>query len=135
MNLAQSAKKVTDSFGRTYMKIPEIIEKYPNYITVNGISQRNGEYGPFNVLYFAEEPDKQFSASSTMIAQIVDNWIQACGDDMNVLDDELKKKPVKMKISTFKGKNKETGRSYTGYRFEIIDDFAGEDVDESELPF
>ena len=135
MNLAQSAKKVTDSFGRTYMKIPEIIEKYPNYITVNGISQRNGEYGPFNVLYFAEEPDKQFSASSTMIAQIVDNWIQACGDDMNVLDDELKKKPVKMKISTFKGKSKETGRSYTGYRFEIIDDFEGEDVDESELPF
>lgn len=93
-NLARKATVLSPLMqGKTKMSVAEIIESYPNGITVNEfdiINNHDSEgVSHYPVLAFNEEPER-FAFGGIVMKQIVDSWVAAFDGDIAACSAALK---------------------------------------------
>ena len=110
-NFKQSAEKITTISklmeGRTKAKTREIIDKFPDGITITGFDLVNGAKGQYPVLIFKED-DTKFFNGGLVFTKIVNEWLSAYDGDIAKCNKDLLDfggVAVKMEIGTTKSGN------------------------------
>lgn len=93
-NLARKATTLSPLMnGKTKMSVAQIIEQYPDGITVAEFdvitTTENGEPTTYPVITFIEEPDK-FAFGGLVMRKIVDSWVAAFDGDIEACSAALK---------------------------------------------
>jgi len=99
-----------------YISINELIKKYPDGVTVNGLFLKKTRGGEAVCFKFVEDPDKYFYATGGDLKLTAEDWLDYCeslGEAKPVeitASEMLEKEPVKLKIEKIRTKN---GNTYT----------------------
>lgn len=79
--------------GRDKISVAEIIESYPEGVTINSFdmiaTRRNGEMSTYPVFTFTED-DSKFGFGGTVLKSIVEVWLDAFDDDQSACNAALK---------------------------------------------
>ena len=91
------------SAGRTKISTEELISRFPNgvhFTSVDLFAGQNGTYAVFTLL----EDDNVYYSSGTLLTQIIHNYLDRNGGDLDALNAEMKAEPFGVRL--FIGKNK-----------------------------
>lgn len=93
-----------------YKPLDEIIEKYPNGVTINGCLAitKDGKTTP--AVTFAEEPGSYFYAASGDFGKLFNRWVEYCCGEESTVNRFLAEKPQYLRF--YKVKNKSNGGKY-----------------------
>lgn len=109
-NKALAATTVTKIMeGRVKISTDELINKYPDGVTITGFDFMKGEDGKYPVCIFSENPNECFFGGTALTA-ICDSWMDGYDDTEKCSADLAAEGGVKVKFS--KGKTK-TNRNFT----------------------
>jgi len=107
--------------GREKISVDDIIMLYPNGISINSVNmvtyfdKTTREDKSYPVFGFSEDNGKFFSGG-VALKRIVDNWLEQCGGDIAVINEELQAENVKIKMEKVK-----TNSNRTFVKVEILD--------------
>lgn len=107
--LANIARNVLGAGGE-YISLNQIIEKYPEGVTINGAFIRAYEDRQIPCFTFVEDANKYFYAVSGDVARLYDNWLNNCDNSIDELADSLRYENIKIKIEK---KRTKSGKTYT----------------------
>lgn len=95
--------------GGEYLALNDLIANYPEGVTINGVSLRDGkEIKNVPCFTFAEDSTKYFYAVSGDLHKIYTAWMNACGNNIETLNEALNGEFVKVVISKTKTKSNKT---------------------------
>ena len=98
--------------GGEYMKVDDIIARYPDGICISGLTTRDGkDKKDVPCFTFAEEPNKFFYASTKQLKELFDDFIDEAGD-IATANADLAKEYLKIKM--WRGRSKKTGNNFLG---------------------
>ena len=101
IDLFESAKKTV---GGKYISVNDIIKKYPDGVTVNGIASRMGkDKKEYYTLTFAEDETAFFPASSGDLNKIVTFWLEK--GSIDEINEALSVENIKIRIEKITQKN------------------------------
>lgn len=83
---------------REKITLNDLIKKYPDGVTVNGFDY----YGPYPVLFFAEDKNKFFHASSGDLKKITDAMLEDYEGDLGAINEDLAAFSPKVRIRKVK---------------------------------
>lgn len=126
--LANIARNVLGAGGE-YISLNDIIEKYPEGVTINGVFIRSYEGRQIPCFTFIEDVNKYFYAVSGDIARLYENWFNNCDQSIDELAENLRYENVKIKIEKKRTKG---GKTYT--KAWILDVIEKPRVEEDEEP-
>ena len=116
--LANIARNVLGAGGE-YISLNDIINKYPEGITINGSFIRSYEDRQIPCFTFAEDANKYFYAVSGDVARLYENWFNNCDCSIDELAENLRYENVKIKIEK---KRTKSGKTYTkAWVIEVIE--------------
>ncbi len=100
VDLYEAGRKVL-GVGK-YISIKDLIEEYPDGVTVNGIrpvnfKDKKGNIAPKPVMTFNEDPTLYFTAAAGDLGKLVGAWTAKAGS-IEAVDDYLAKNNVGLKI-------------------------------------
>ena len=111
--LSDIAKKTVGNGGLTSglekIKLDDVIATYPDGVTITGTEMVNNNGSSFPVFTFAEDTSKYFSGGKAL-REMVEAWIEECDGDLGLVNDELQKEPVIIKMRKV---NTKKGKTYT----------------------
>ena len=107
--LANIARNVLGAGGE-YISLNDIIEKYPEGLTINGAFIRSYEDRQIPCFTFVEDANKYFYAVSGDVARLYENWLNNCENSIDELNENLRYENVKIKIEK---KRTKKGKTYT----------------------
>ena len=103
---------ITD--GREPIKTADIIAKYPDGVCITSIAKNTYNGSTYPVFTFAEDSSKYFSGGKAL-SQMVDNMLDEYDGNMALLNEDLSKEYLKVKLVKTK-----TKRGYNFTRVVIV---------------
>ena len=99
--------------GREKITMDELIEKYPNYVTITEFDVVTVDGSSYPVFAFAEDEGRFFNGGA-VLTNIVHAWGEEFGGDITTASEELKREGG-VKAHLYKTKTKK-GNTITGVR-------------------
>lgn len=96
--------------GGEYISLNDIISTYPAGVTINGAFIRKYDDRSIPCFTFAEDINKYFYAVSGDVARLFENWLAACDNSVDELNEDLQYENIKIRIEKKKTKS---GKTYT----------------------
>lgn len=93
---AKSVAKMSWTRGKEKIEFDDLITRYGGIVTINGayIAEMNGNTFP---VFTFEEDDKCCFGGGKALKNILDDWLEVCGDIENV-DKGLREDPVRIRV-------------------------------------